>query len=129
VIRVRRQVHLAFLTILGAFLALQAFGALLGWNGRAPDVGYGDEMNFPEEVILFLVTIALYRRSNHAKFFAASMAILNGIVAAFDLDVFTLARPVAFSWAGIWTALFVTASWSSIRRFIAETKRNQLKTS
>lgn len=128
--RVLRHIHLGFLALLGAFLALQVLGALLGWNGRAPDVVYGDEMNIPEEFVLFLVGIALYRHNNHARFFATAMALLNGIAAAFysDLDIFTLSRPLTFCWFLIWSVIFAGASWPSIRLTV-ETKRKQLKAS
>ena len=125
--RVRKSVYAAFLTLLGAFLALQIFGTVMGWGGRAPDVTYGDEMNFPEEIVLFFTAIELYRRNSRAKFFAAALAVLNGVAAAFDIA--TLSRPIAFSWAAIWTVVFAAASWPLLKRFVFEAKRKQLKTS
>ena len=107
-------------------MVLQTFDAVLGWGGRAPDVVYGDEMNFPEGMVLLFVAIELYRRNSRAKFFAAVLAILNGVAAAFDIA--TLSRPVAFSWTAIWTVVFAAASWPSVKRFVLDAKRKQPKT-
>ncbi len=118
--------YAAFLALLGAFLVLQAFGSVLGWGGRAPDVVYGDEMNFPEEMVLLFVGIELYRCNSHAKFFAAVLAVLNGIAAASDIA--TLSRSVAFTWVAIWTVVFAAASWPAVKKFVLDAKRKQLKT-
>ena len=123
--RLRKFAYVAFLVLLGAFLVLQAFGAVLGWGGRAPDVVYGDELNFPEELVLLFVAILLYRRNGHAKLFAAVLALLNGIAAGFHVD--GLSRTVAFSWVVTWTVVFAASSWPSLKRFNFDARRKQLK--
>jgi hypothetical protein len=122
----RKSVYVVSFVLLGALLVLQTLGTLLGWSGRAPDVVYGDEMNFSEEILLLFVAIELYRRNSRAKFLAAVLAVLNGVAVAVQVDV--LAKPIAFAWAAMWTVVFAAASWSSIKRFVLDATKKRLKT-
>jgi hypothetical protein len=97
----------ALFALLGAFVAVLAVGPFLG--SRAPDVVYGDEMNFPEGVVFFLVALALYQGNRHVKIFAAIMAVVNGIAPMFE--VWTLSKPFALFWVGIWACVFAAAFW------------------
>jgi len=109
VIEVQRPTHtllaglFALLGSLVTFLALGVF--FLG--SRAPDVVYGDEMNFPEGIVLFLVAVALYQGNRHASLFAAVMAVVSAIAPLFD--AWTLSTPYAICWAGIWACVFAVA--------------------
>jgi hypothetical protein len=111
---VRKQLHIYAGVFFGLLGILQTLGTILGWGGsRAPDIVYGDEMNFPEGIILLLVSIELFRHNARIKVFAVLLAILNEIAGV--IGVITLARPVAFSWVGIWLSVFAVAYWSSMK--------------
>lgn len=102
-------------------MTLPELGKVLGWSGsRAPDVLYGDEMSFPEGIVLLLVATALWRGNRRTNIFAALMAAING--AAVALDVEALQRPFAFSWVAIWMSVFVVASWPSIKAHFTRSK-------
>jgi hypothetical protein len=64
-------------------------------------------MNSPEGVILVLVGVGIYRRNSRVKIFAALLAVLNGLAGTMAL-AFSLSKPVAFLWVGIWIVVFVT---------------------
>ena len=104
----------AFFILLGALTTLLALGSFLGLPAsRAPDVLYGDEMSFPEGIVLLLVVLALCRGNRRINIFAALMAVINGIAAMFD--VWTLQKPFANCWVGIWVSVFAVASWLSVK--------------
>jgi len=92
--------------LLGAFVTLLALGVFF-LGSRAPDVIYGDEMNFPEGVVLFLVAMALYQGNRRTSLFAALMAVVSATAPLFD--TWTLSTPYAICWAGIWACVFAVA--------------------
>ena len=112
--KIARIYFAAFFAVLGAFHTLRALGTFFGWEGsRAPDVYYGEEMNFPEGIVLLLVAAALYRCNPRTGIFAALMAVING--SAGVLSVWALPRPFAFYWMGIWAFVFAVTSWASLK--------------
>jgi hypothetical protein len=68
-------------------------------------------MNFPEGVVFFLVELALYQGNRHIKIFAAIMAVANGIAIAPMFEVWTLSKPFALFWVGIWACMLAAAFW------------------
>ncbi len=102
-------------------MILPRLGEAFGWTvSRAPDVLYGDEMSFPEGIVLFLVATALWRGNRRTHIFAAVMALINGTAGAFD--VWSLQKPFAFSWTAIWISVFLVASWPSTKAYFMRSR-------
>jgi hypothetical protein len=109
VIEVQRSAHTLFVSLfalLGAFVTLLSLGVFF-LGSRAPDVVYGDEMNFPEGIVLFLVGVALYQGNRRTSLFAALMAVVSATAPLFD--AWTMSTHYSISWAGIWACVFAIA--------------------
>jgi hypothetical protein len=109
VIEVQKSAHTLFgslFALLGAIVTLLMLGVFF-LGSRAPDVVYGDEMNFPEGIVLFLVGVALYQRNRRASLFAALMAAASASAPLFH--AWTLSTSYAICWAGIWACVFAVA--------------------
>lgn len=96
----RKTALVGFLLAVAALANFNAVSRLLGVSGRAPDLGYGDELNCPEGIILGLLAVQFYRGDRRTSAYAVVMVILNTVAPI--LRPAGLAPPFAMLWLGIW---------------------------